>query len=226
MSATSAQGLYVDDRRAVSSLAVTVGGERPSPVSHAALGTDSEFLGSVRGLGSVTPDPVVEVRRHRELVDTGLRETVTVACRGASAVSSELVFRLTSDGAPISAIKSGLFDSPALVPAVTGDGGTFTAQWHDYRVSFEPAPTSVSVVDSAVVARFAVTVPPDGSFATTMSVTSARTAQIALRRRPRRGAGAVGRRAGRGHRPASSADRVRLAHRPARPTADGSPLPR
>jgi glycogen debranching enzyme len=174
MSATSAQGLYVDDRRAVSSLAVTVGGERPSPVSHAALGTKSEFLGSVRGLGSVTPDPVVEVQRHRELVDTGLRETVTVACRGASAVSSELVFRLTSDGAPISAIKSGLFDSPALVPAVTGDGGTFAAQWHDYRVSFEPAPTSVSVVDSAVVARFTVTVPPDGSFATTMSVTSAR----------------------------------------------------
>ena len=65
----TAEGFYVDDVRALSSLRVTVSGEAPSPVSHGASGSRAEFFLSARNLGNPGADPTVEVRRVARGID-------------------------------------------------------------------------------------------------------------------------------------------------------------
>lgn len=77
--ATGVQGVYVDDRRAVSVLAVHLGDESPVPVADASSGSRSDFLSCARQLGNPGADPTVEVRRRR---------TVTFGCRNGPGLAS------------------------------------------------------------------------------------------------------------------------------------------
>jgi len=156
----TAAGLYVDDRRALSELSLTVGGETPSRVAHGALGGAAEFLASARNLGSLTPDPVVEVRRSRGLVTGGMVESVVITSRSTEPIETVVAIRYAVDAAPISAVKSGRADLVPLEPALDASGARFTAPWHDYVSWLEPVPSSVEVDEGCVVATFSVRLEP------------------------------------------------------------------
>ena len=169
-----AQGVYVDDRRVVSVLDVELAGERPAPVAHGALGAHAEFFGSARTLGSTTPDPVVEVRRSRDLVAGGLLERVQVVSRADRQVTGALRLRIASDGAPIATVKSGLTDLARLPPTLSAHGAVFCDDWHETRVALEPAPARLIEADGAVEAWFDVDLGPGDASEVVLRVTTTR----------------------------------------------------
>lgn len=166
----TAEGLYVDDRRVVSSLSVEVGGERPAAVSHRALGRRSAFFASARNLGSVTPDPVVEVHRSRDLVDAGMLERIRVTSRADTRVLSELWVCVASDAAPIGSIKSGVFDLGPITPKVNGASATFQGDWHDTTVRYRPEPYRLESSVGMLEASFPVDLAPGESLELTVHV--------------------------------------------------------
>jgi glycogen debranching enzyme len=174
-SAAGAQGVYVDDRRSVSVLTVHLGGEAPVPVADASSGGRSDFFASARQLGNPGADPTVEVRRSRTVIFQGVTEVVEVISRADHSVETDLVLHLGGDGAPIAAVKSGIvaeallaatasppapLDSAPLGPPHTGL--SWRDEWHRTDVTFDPAPTSLTVGGSgeASVATFGLVVAP------------------------------------------------------------------
>ena len=170
----SASGLYIDDRRALSELAVLIDGESPSPVIDAASGSRGEFVGSARNLASLTPDPVVEVRRARTLVDAGMLETVHVISRADHTLTSVLELRLGSDAAPIGSIKAGRFDAPPLKATLGPSEARFTSNWHTYLARFDPTPERLDIEDDVVVASFDLTLHPQQDVRLRMSFEATR----------------------------------------------------
>ncbi len=161
-SPTGAQGVYVDDRRAVSVFAVQLGGVFPVPVADASLGARSDFFASARGLGNPGPDPTVEMRRHRTVTLQGITEVVEVVSRADLPVEIALELHLAGDGAPISCVKSGAV-AGALLPALTSVNGlSWRDDWHRTDASFEPAPASLVAggAGEASVAVFELRVDP------------------------------------------------------------------
>jgi len=170
-SAAGAQGVYADDRRAVSVLTVRLGTEAPVPVADASSGGRSDFFASARGLGNPGADPTVEVRRRRTVTLQGITEVVEVVSRADEAVETDLVLRLGGDGSPISAVKSGavagtLLGATALGAAAPGgtaqtgsspagelSGVSWRDEWHRTDVTFDPAPTSLAPGGPGEVSR-------------------------------------------------------------------------
>ena len=158
-SATGAQGVYVDDRRAVSVLTVHLGGEPPVPVADASSGGRSDFTACARQLGNPGADPTVEVRRRRTVTLQGIQEVVDVISRADQLVETELVLCLGGDGSPISAVKSGAAPGDLLAatpPTRTATdvglsessglaGISWCDEWHHTQVKFDPAPNSLAV---------------------------------------------------------------------------------
>lgn len=177
---TTATGLYVDDRRAISELTVLVDGEAPAPVADEALGARAEFLSSARNLGLHTPDPVVEVRRHRVLGDGGMTERITVVNRESVGGVAELTVRLASDGAPISSVKAGYLDLPGIAPTLTSAGVTFASEWHTCEVAFEPSADVLDANDSVCTATFRLHLPPQSAVETLVRISTVRTRRTAL----------------------------------------------
>lgn len=105
--AAGAQGVYVDDRRAVSVFAVQLGAQSPDPVAEASSGRRSDFLACARRLGNPGADPTVQVRRRRTVTVQGITEVVEVISRADQPVETDLVLHLGGDAAPISSVKSG-----------------------------------------------------------------------------------------------------------------------
>jgi glycogen debranching enzyme len=182
--ASGAQGVYVDDRRSVSVLALSLGGESPVPVADASSGERSDFFCSARELGNPGADPTVELRRRRTVTVQGITEAVDVVSRADSPVEADLVLHLGGDGAPISSVKSGLVSEALLTasPQVAGDssldavsGVSWSDRWHRTVVTFDPAPTSLAVgrPGEASVATFHLVVAPGqtGSVVATVHAT-------------------------------------------------------
>ncbi len=175
MSGASGTGLYVDDRRALSEFAVLVDGQRPELLAEGALGSRAEFFASARNLGLLTADPVVEVRRHRRLVDGGMVESVVVVSRAEEARRIVLTVRLGSDGASMASIKSGYFDAPAIAPSIKeGKGAQFTADWHEYAAVFDPGPDHVAVDGAVLVASFDLDLKPQKEASVGLTFTATR----------------------------------------------------
>jgi glycogen debranching enzyme len=184
---TGAQGVYVDDRRSVSVLAVRLGSESPVPVADASSGGRSDFFASARQLGNPGADPTVEVRRRRTVTVQGINEVVDVVSRADQPVETDVVLHLGGDGAPISSVKSGivpgaLLAATALAPVVGDDKGVngvnglcWRDQWHCTDVTFDPSPTSLSVggPGEVSVATFHLAVDPGqtGSVVATIRAT-------------------------------------------------------
>jgi len=186
-SATGAQGVYVDDRRAVSVLTVRLGNECPVPVAEASSGGRSDFFSSARQLGNPGADPTVEVRRARTVTLQGITEVVEVISRADESVETDLVLHLGGDGSPISAVKSGAVAGALL--AVAPLAGTVTDsessgpsglswrdEWHHTRVTFDPAPTSLSVggASEASTATFHLVVAPGDTVCVVATVVASR----------------------------------------------------
>lgn len=182
----SAAGLYVDDCRVISEMTVLVDGEAPAPVADEALGARAEFLASARNLCLATPDPVVEVRRHRDLGPGGMTERIAVVNRASVGMIAELSLRLASDGAPIGSVKAGHLNRPGIAPTLTSTGGTFVSQWHTCEVAFDPAPDRLDTLDTldttdlALMARFRLDLRPQREVTVLIRVTAVRTRRSAL----------------------------------------------
>lgn len=142
---SAAEGLYVDDARVVSRCLVTFGGAPLEPVGRAALGPESEFVGSARHLGAKgSADPTVEVHRRRLLRSGGAEETLTVTSR-AVPVAAKLTVVMGGDGAEIAVVKGG--DAPeTLVPAAaTSTGGSWNTSRHRVTVVCDPTPATSTI---------------------------------------------------------------------------------
>ena len=173
---TGAQGVYVDDRRAVSVLAVQLGGECPVPVADASSGARSDFFASARGLGNPGPDPTVEVRRHREVRVQGITEVVEVVSRADLPVETEVVVHLAGDGAPISSVKSGAVAETLLSAQTSATGLSWRDEWHRTDVSFDQTPTSlvVGAPGEPSVATFRLVVAPGHTASVVVTVRASR----------------------------------------------------
>jgi len=174
--AAGAQGVYVDDRRAISVLAVQLGHELPVPVADASSGARSDFFASARGLGNPGADPTVEVRRHRTVIAQGITELVEVVSRADQPVVTQVVLHLAGDGAPISSVKSDAVVETLLLSEASDKGLSWRDDWHRTDVSFEPAPTSLILggPGEASVATFALVVDPGRTGSVTITVEATR----------------------------------------------------
>jgi glycogen debranching enzyme len=178
-SAAGAQGVFVDDRRALSVLAVHLGQEAPVPVADASLGGRSDFFSCARQLGNPGADPTVEVSRRRTVIAQGITEVVDVISRADQLVQTDLVIHLGGDGAPIFAVKSGIVTGGLLeaVPAGPSETGlSWRDQWHRTDVTFDPAPTSLSLggPGEASVASFRLVVAPGRRCSVVVTLCAAR----------------------------------------------------
>ncbi|HYN66696.1 MAG TPA: glycogen debranching N-terminal domain-containing protein [Ornithinibacter sp.] len=171
----AATGLYVDDRRVLDLLSLTVDGVAPVPVVAATAGPSTECLLLARNVGDPGPDPTVEVRRHRVLRDTGMTETVTVTSRAGTEVRCGVLLRARGDGAELHTVKSGLPAGPPL-PAVTS--GPERGGWADSRhtTTVVAHDGTVSVEAGTLCARWAVAIPPGASATLVLEVTARRAA--------------------------------------------------
>jgi glycogen debranching enzyme len=180
----TAQGLYVDDVRVLSSLRVDVSGEAPCAVSHGASGSRAEFFGSARNLGNPGPDPTVEVRRRRHLEGPTMVEVVTIASRADEPVACEVRVALAADGAPISDVKAGRLGRAGASPQVTAGAVSFALARHTTTVTFSPEPARVEVgepaSDGAATAVSGLVVPRGGQVELTVTVQVHRTASSHL----------------------------------------------
>ncbi|WP_238013040.1 glycogen debranching N-terminal domain-containing protein [Dactylosporangium sp. AC04546] len=144
-----ADGLYVNDRRVLSRLVVTVDGREPVPVTARRAGASSAvFVGVLRELGDDGPDPTVTLTRRRLVEPNGGTETITLANASHQTLTVSLEVEASTDYAGMGAIKDG-------VAAAAEDGMT---------VSYESVPASPDF-------RWEVTIPPRESWSVELRFT-------------------------------------------------------
>jgi glycogen debranching enzyme len=148
-------GLYVNDRRILRRLVVTVDGESPEPLSARTAGASAaDFHGVLRKLGDPGPDPTVTMHRHRQVEPSGGTETLTLVNRARAAITATVTVEADTDLAPMGLVKDG-----RSLPVVAGwradDGATV-------RLEADPAP---SVADRL---QWRVTVPARSSWTATL----------------------------------------------------------
>ncbi len=102
-----ATGWYVDDRRLLKGLNITLDQQEPTPVAASATGNRSRFWGAARHLGDVGPDPTVEVHQHLSVCGHELTIEVTITSRAQSTVETELCLDLVADATDLATIKGG-----------------------------------------------------------------------------------------------------------------------
>jgi glycogen debranching enzyme len=178
--AGTAHGLYVDDVRVLSHLALTVQGEAPAWVASEAHGATAEFLLSARNLGVPGADPQVEVRRTRRLEGPHLRERLAVTNRGPGPVSCRLELEVAADGNGIAAVKAGHTAAQLVEPRIAPVGATFAFDRHETAVAFDPAPDEVTREGGVVRAVFELEVSPQATATVLLSAEVRRTAASAL----------------------------------------------
>lgn len=115
-------GFWVQDRRAISELVLSVDGDEPTFLSRALVGgAGNRFEGACFNLGSATPDPTLLVTRSRQVRDGGLDEQYVVRSYDRGPVRFRLVLRAAADLAEMAEVKSGA--RPAPLPALPAPSG-------------------------------------------------------------------------------------------------------
>ena len=145
-------GLYVDDRRVVSRLALELAGQRCEPIAATSSGHETWVATVARHLGDAGADPTVEVIRHRNLCDGGMDEEVRILSRAAEPIRALLTLAIASDGADLARVKGGAAPGPGRVAEVNADGSGVS--WSDGRhlidVQLFPRPSSIQLLDGEV----------------------------------------------------------------------------
>ena len=117
-------GLYVNDRRILSRLVVTVDGESPEPLSARIDGASAaDFHGVLRKLGDPGPDPTVTMHRRRQVEPSGGTETLTLVNRARAAITVTVAVAVEADFAAMGLVKDG-----RSTPAVRFDGAGWRAE--------------------------------------------------------------------------------------------------
>src|SRR5689334_3315401 len=133
-----ADGLYVNDRRILSRLVVTVDGVSPEPLSARTDGASAaDFHGVLRKLGDPGPDPTVTMHRRRRVEPSGGTETLTLVNRARAPITATVAVEAAADFAPMGLVKDG-----RTLPVVSGwradDGATVS-------VDVSPAPLDAAL---------------------------------------------------------------------------------
>jgi glycogen debranching enzyme len=130
-------GVFVDDRRVVSQLVLSLDGQAPTPVASVAIGATSEHWLAARHLGDAGADPTVQIHRRRRLEGASFEETVVVISNAIGPVDAMLHLDVAGDGVEIALVKRGGTGPPLAV--TTGPLG-----WRDERhattLSVDPDP--------------------------------------------------------------------------------------
>ncbi|HET9060044.1 MAG TPA: glycogen debranching N-terminal domain-containing protein [Acidimicrobiales bacterium] len=135
-----AQGIFVNDVRALSRLELLVDGNEPL-----ALGFDAGGGPSNRFDSAVVPsgrtDPAILIERHRSLTPHGANETFLVKTYAPPAIAYRLELRAACDLADIATVKGGLPTGPPLeaVPVEGGLAWELAGKFH-VEVSSVPSP--------------------------------------------------------------------------------------
>ncbi|HET7477222.1 MAG TPA: glycogen debranching N-terminal domain-containing protein [Dermatophilaceae bacterium] len=182
MRGMGAEGFFVDDRRVLSVLMVSVGSEPPAHVASASVGSRAQFLASLRALGDGGPDPTVELHRERRVVDSGLVERIVVVSRAALPVRARLLVEVAGDGADIDTVKLGLGDALPLPATAHEHGVSWSDERHETTLSCQPMPDEVQPASEEGRAglAFDLDVPPGDRAEVSISVTVRRTAPSLL----------------------------------------------
>ncbi|MGH9106375.1 MAG: glycogen debranching N-terminal domain-containing protein [Acidimicrobiales bacterium] len=164
---SGAQGLYVQDLRALSQLLVTVAGKEPVPLGYDLMGGEAnQFHGIVAGSGADGADPRVFVLRERAVNPEGLVERFTIESHLAPALACRLELKLACDLAGVASVNAGRRPPPRLAGA-TPDGLAWDLAGR-CRVTATGSP-SPAAVD-----------PEQGSIAWDLSVPAGRRAMVSL----------------------------------------------
>ena len=138
-----AQGIYVNDVRAISELVLTVGGQQPVPLGHDRQGGHVSRFHSVIRMGQPEVDPRLFVTRERRLEGHGAVETFTFKSYAPPQFVRRLELKLSCDLAGIGAVKAGA-PSPAQPAAPVDKGLAWSLPgWCSVRAVAHPAPDDV-----------------------------------------------------------------------------------
>ncbi len=136
-----AQGVFARDRRVLSRCEVYIDGRPPVPLSAGEpTAAGAEFTAVLDWLAGGALDPVVTLRRRREVTSDGLTERITIANRSGDPVRCELTLRLAADLAGTAQVRSGAVSSEPLVPVRDGAGLTWSAGAATASVVLDPEP--------------------------------------------------------------------------------------
>ncbi len=139
-----ADGLYVDDRRVLSRLVVTVDGVEPVPVQVRRTGASSAtFTAVLPWLGDDGPDPTVTLVRERRTGPRGGTETITLTNLSHAALTVDVAVAAGTDFATMGAVKDGTVPESTvdLVASSASRGRTSgEVEAAGMRVAVEAAP--------------------------------------------------------------------------------------
>ena len=122
MRSPGAEGLYVQDLRALSGMVMTLDGAEPAPIGYDLVGgTINEFYLAVAASPGPGYDPQVLVSRRRALSPDGMTETFTVTSYAPAGLDFRLELELACDLASMGAVKAGR-PPPGLPARATGHG--------------------------------------------------------------------------------------------------------
>ncbi|MFF3143427.1 glycogen debranching N-terminal domain-containing protein [Streptomyces sp. NPDC057927] len=138
-----ADGFYHGDSRALTRLTVAAEGITLAPVAGGLTGADrADFRALLRGLGEVTADPVVALRRGRTVSSGRLEETFEISNAGTRHVRFRLSVGVATDLARMERVRSG--DVPDEVPAVAVEGQlAWSRDGFAVRLLSTPAPDAL-----------------------------------------------------------------------------------
>ncbi|MFG2040553.1 glycogen debranching N-terminal domain-containing protein [Dactylosporangium sp. NPDC048998] len=157
-----ADGLYVEDRRAVARLVVTVDGHAPVPLGVRRTGAASaEFTAVLPRLGDDGPDPTVTLTRHRVAEPLGGTETITLANASHTTLRVAVEVSAATDFAGMGAVKQGRTGGPA---ADLAPKGASSADGMAVRVEADPAPAGPAL-------RWEVTLEPRETWSARLTFT-------------------------------------------------------
>lgn len=154
-----ATGVYIDDRRLVSRLALSIGDSDLVPVAAEGAGPVTMSIAVARHLGDRGPDPTVTVRRTREIRSWGVEDEIAVESRAAEVVEAEVRLEIASDGVDLSDIKGGRVEGEGRPPSRLWSGGVvWTDDRHEIEIELEPRPYSLAEAGGVVTARWSISV--------------------------------------------------------------------
>lgn len=158
----SAAGLYVDDRRVLHHLRLTVDGQRPDVVVADSAGPETAVLLVARRIGDAGADPTTHLERSLRLVDDGLDLTVVIRSRSMQPIGCGVRLELAGDGAELHEVKAGVAVGEPLEITLDTDG---RASWADarHRTVVESQDGRVGLDRGVLTMDWDVALPPGGS---------------------------------------------------------------
>lgn len=166
--AHGAQGFFHSDVRVLREAVLTVDGHEPEGIATSRSGAaEIRFVGLVRQLGDVTPDPTVRIERLRRVFDEGVTEDLRIVSTASDLVEAVVEVALTSDLATLEQVKVG-----AAPPAVAPSPASATRAWakDGIGVHVEAGDAEVRTDGATLVLRWRVRVTPRTTWQTSWGV--------------------------------------------------------